>query len=328
MSIADSPSPAVASTCAIASTPEQQEFLSDVMQGLSADRKSIPSKYFYDQRGSQLFDAICELPEYYPTRTEATIMRRDIDPMVRHIGQGVRLVEYGSGSSVKTRILLRHLIEPHDYVPVDISEEHLHATADDLRSEFQSLAIHPVVADFTQPFDLPPDRGATRRCYYFPGSTIGNFDADDAEALLSKMADEAEQGDGLLIGFDLQKDVAVLEAAYDDAQGVTAAFNINLLHRMNQELGADFDIDAFEHRSFYNRRYHRIEMHLVSRGKQKVSIGGKTFCFDDGESIRTEYSHKYTREGFTALAARSGWKSKAFWTDDRSYFAVMYLTRV
>ncbi|NND96123.1 MAG: L-histidine N(alpha)-methyltransferase [Pirellulaceae bacterium] len=303
------------------------DFLMDVIKGMSSVPRSLAAKYFYDETGSKLFDQICELPEYYPTRTESQIMARYATSMADCIGPNCRLIEYGSGSSIKTRILLDHLVDPAVYVPVDISDEHLRATAENLSPEYPLLPIAPVSADFTAPFDLPrAGVGVDRTCIYFPGSTIGNFSPRDAQRLLAGMP-SCGRADGLLIGFDLQKDVAVLEAAYNDQRGVTAAFNKNLLARINRELYADFDLSRFHHLAFYNSNQSRIEMHLRSRCAQEVHIAGQSFQLQRAETIRTEYSHKYTIEGFSAMAARAGWASRRTWTDEQNYFAVMYLER-
>ena len=228
-------------------------FLADVLAGLGRDRKELPCKYLYDATGSELFDAICELPEYYPTRTELAIMRANAADMADRLGAGCLVVEYGSGSSVKTRILLRHLARPTAYVPVDISRDHLLKSAADLGQRFPDVEVKPVAADFTKPFDLPPvARDVNRRVVYFPGSTIGNFTPPEALGLLRTIADQCGPGGGLLIGVDMKKDPAVLKAAYDDAAGVTAGFNLNLLVRINRELAADFDLKGFRHRAEYN----------------------------------------------------------------------------
>ncbi len=302
------------------------EFLSDVIRGLSAPSPWLPSKYFYDQRGSILFDQICELEEYYPTRVESHLMERSAQQMAACLGSNIRLIEYGSGSSGKTRMLLDNLIEPLDYVPVDISGEHLLRTAARLRAEYPLLNVAPVIADFTATFDLPPAAfGTSRTCIYFPGSTIGNFTLAEATRLLASMAVVCGDEGGLLIGFDLQKKIPILEAAYNDRQGVTAEFNKNLLHRINRELRGNFDVDRFEHHAYYDSTANRIEMRLISQYDQAVSIAGRRFSFDAGTAIRTEYSHKYTVDGFAKTAAKVGWRCEEFWTDPEEFFAVMYL---
>ena len=307
--------------------PDVAQLRADVVAGLSLPQKRLPSKYFYDERGSQLFDRICELEEYYPTRTELAIMHAHVGEMIERIGPGALLIEYGSGSSLKTRILLDHLERPAGYAPVDVSREHLLATAEALAAEYPHVPIHPVCADFTGAYELPAfaTEGA-RRVVYFPGSTIGNFPPEAAQRLLAHLAHVCGRGGGALIGIDLQKSPAVLEAAYNDAEGVTAEFNLNLLERIDRELGADFDLRRFAHRAFYNRERGCIEMHLESLADQKVSIGDRIFAFRAGETIHTELSYKYTREGFAALAARAGLTLVEEWTDPAKLFAVVYLT--
>ncbi|MEM6989464.1 MAG: ergothioneine biosynthesis protein EgtB [Myxococcota bacterium] len=305
--------------------PEAGSFMADVLRGLSKPRKSMPTQYLYDELGSQLFDEICELEEYYPTRTELSIMGARVGEMADAIGPDALVIEYGSGSSIKTRLLLESLHEPVAYVPVDISREHLMRSARTLAERFEGLEVLPVCADFTVPFDVPePSRQPSRRIVYFPGSTIGNFEPEDAVTLLRTMAEEAGPGGGLLIGVDLRKDAAVLEAAYDDSKGVTAAFNLNLLTRANRELGADFDVAKFRHRAPYDREAGRVEMLLVSEAEQEVTIRGRRFRFEAGEEIHTEYSHKYTVEGFAALAAQAGFRSVHAWTDENALFSVHY----
>ena len=300
--------------------------LDDVLRGLSATSKWLSPIYFYDRRGSQLFDQICALPEYYPTRTELAILRADIDEMAEAIGPGASLIELGSGSSQKTRIPLEHLEELVAYVPVDISREHLLASAEALRASYPALEILPVCADFTQPFELPvTTRPPQRTIVYFPGSTIGNFDPNGAVELLGQMARIAGPTGGVLIGVDLEKPVAILERAYNDSAGVTALFNLNLLRRLNRELGADFDVEAYSHRAVWNPSHHRIEMHLVSSRAQSIHIDGVEFNVREGESIHTESSYKYTLPRFAALATRASLTVAQTWTDPRALFSVIYL---
>ncbi|MCC9644412.1 L-histidine N(alpha)-methyltransferase [Rhodopirellula sp. JC740] len=284
---------------------------------------SLPSKYFYDQTGSELFDAICELDEYYPTRTEASIMQDNIDEMVDAIGTAGRLIEYGSGSSLKTRLLLDNMYPEVAYVPVDISGDYLQQVADQLRGDFPDRRIDPIAADFTRPFQLPKQQHAqSRDVVYFPGSTIGNFRPAAASSLLSQMRNQVGRGGGLLIGFDLQKAPAVLEAAYDDRRGVTALFNLNLLRHLNRVAGANFQMEQYRHVAFYNDINHRIEMHLESTREQRVQLAGCSRTIRKGERILTEYSHKYSMDGFTRMAADSGWRRESVWTDPNEYFAV------
>ena len=309
-------------------TSPAAEFLEDVLKGLSSAPRSVPSKYFYNDIGSTFFDAICELDEYYPTRVESEIMNRYGNEIACRLGSEVRLVEYGSGSSTKTRILLDHLVNPCLYVPVDISNQHLNRTADALAKDYPLLSVAPVAADFTRPFAVPKGEfEPCRTCVYFPGSTIGNFAQAEAIQLLADIAHRCERGDGLLIGFDLRKDIDVLESAYNDRAGVTAAFNKNLLHRMNSELSANFNTYQFSHHAFFNDAAGRIEMHLVSQREQTVSIADYSFQFDRNETICTEYSHKYSISEFKRMTAQVGWQCKETWTDERHYFAVMYLER-
>lgn len=305
--------------------PTVAVFLDDVVEGLSQSPKCLPCKYFYDERGSQLFDQICELDEYYLTRAELSVMRQYAGEMAEQIGPEVMLVEYGSGSSIKTRLLLDHLPDPVAYVPVDISREHLEQTAKALAEDYPHIEVLPVCADFTQEFDLPVSvREPSHAAVYFPGSTIGNFTPDEASELLGYIAPLCGTGGGLLIGIDLQKDVGTIEAAYDDAQGVTADFNLNLLRRINRELGGDFRLDRFRHRAVYNPRLGRVELGLASQCRQQVDVAGESFTFEKGEEIRTEYSHKYTIDGFADLAAEVGLTLRRRWTDEASRFAVLH----
>jgi len=301
------------------------EFLDDVLTGLHASPKQLPSKYLYDQRGSQLFDAICLLDEYYLTRCEDQIIKQHSHEMAEQIGPGVMLVEYGSGSSTKTRALLKQLEDPIAYVPVDISGEHLAESASVLSQDFPQLEVLPVCADFTQPFSLPASiRKPTHAAVFFPGSTIGNFENEDALAMLKQIAELCGRGGGLLIGIDLQKDVDLIESAYNDAEGVTAEFTLNLIRHMNRELGSDFSLDKFSHKAFYDDAADRIEISLVSRCDHRVTVCDQSFAFEEGERILTEYSHKYTIEGFAALAAEVGLTLRRSWTDDRQMFAVLH----
>jgi dimethylhistidine N-methyltransferase len=300
----------------------------EVLAGLRRPQKMLSPKYFYDAYGSQLFDRITELDEYYPTRTETAILRQHIDPIAARLGPHLTLVEYGSGSSVKTRILLDHLDALAAYVPIDISEAHLLQTAARLRQGYPRLPIHPVVADYTTPVNLDfIDRQTSPVVVFFPGSTIGNFAPQEAAAFLAHVAEVAGPGGGLLIGVDLQKDVAVLEGAYNDAQGVTAAFNRNILVHLNQALGATFQPQCFDHHAFYNAAEGRIEMHLVSRREQCVRLGSAAIHFSAGETICTEYSYKFTLDGFAHLAARAGFKVVEVWTDPQVWFSVQYLVQ-
>jgi dimethylhistidine N-methyltransferase len=296
-------------------------FREDVISGLSAPLKALPPKYFYDARGSRLFEAICKLPEYYPTRAEIALMRQHLADIARFAGSGCELVEYGSGASVKIRLLLRR-IRPAVYVPVDISESALRDAADKLSRAFPWLSIAAVVGDFSQPLKIPAFRGKGRRVVYFPGSTIGNLTPEESHAFLRMTRGQVGPSGAMLVGVDLKKDANVLHAAYNDAKGVTAAFNLNLLARINAELGGNFDLRRFAHYAYYNTSLGRIEMHLVSLAKQTVDIGNYRFGFDVGESIHTENSCKYSVEEFRALAANAGFRSAKVWTDARQLFSV------
>lgn len=306
--------------------PGRDDFRAQVLRGLSQKRKQLPCKFFYDQRGSQLFDRICELPEYYLTRTELSVLERNAGEMAEALGTRCTVVEYGSGSSLKTRLLLDALRDPAGYVPLDISREHLLEAAGRLTAAYPTLPVHPVCADYTRPFTVPDCDGSSRTVVYFPGSTIGNFEPHEARAFLRATAQRCGTGGGLLIGVDLKKDPAVLHAAYNDAAGVTAEFNLNLLRRINRELEGTFDEDRFAHYAFYNPRLGRIEMHLVSAAAQSARAGGETFHFREGETVFTESSYKYTLEEFESLADAAGWTSRQTWTDPRRLFSVRYLT--
>jgi len=299
------------------------EFATDVVAGLSATPKRLPPKYFYDERGSQLFEAITALKEYYPTRCELAILREHNADIARVFGPKTALVEFGTGSTRKVRILLEAAKTVEAYVPVDISAEMLSREAAQLQHDHPRLRVLPVAADFTLPFRLPSAIVGLARAGFFPGSTIGNFEPHDAAAFLRHAARMLGARATLIVGVDLVKDAGVLNAAYDDAQGVTAQFNLNLLARLNRELSADFDLDAFSHRAFYNSERRRIEMHLVSGRPQKVHIAGRAIEFAAGETIHTENSYKYTIESFGLLARSAGWTPVDSWTD--GYFLVQAL---
>jgi len=305
--------------------PPVADFRADVLAGLSRSRKRLPAKYFYDAVGSRLFDRICELPEYYPTRTELAILKRHSPEMAGWCGPGCLLIELGAGSLTKVRFLLDHLERPAGYVPVDVSGDHLRVAATTLAADYPTLPVRPAVADFTAAFALPLI-SARRRVVYFPGSTIGNFEPAEADTLLRRVARLVGPGGGLILGVDLRKSADVLEPAYNDAAGVTAAFNRNLLARINRELDGDFDLPAFRHHAFYNAGRSRIEMHLVSGRRQRVRVGPTVFDFRPGETIHTENSHKYDVRELSERAAGCGWELAATWADERSYFAVLGLT--
>jgi dimethylhistidine N-methyltransferase len=303
--------------------------LDEILEGLSRPQKALSPKFFYDEHGSKLFDVICELPEYYPTKTELDIMRTHMDEIVALVGPQASLIEFGSGSSLKTRMLLENLDRLAAYVPVEISREHLMAAADALAAEYPDIEVWPVLADFMQPFDLPtPTVMPVRNIVYFPGSTIGNFSPEDAHSLLQVMHEEAGEDGALLIGVDLQKDTDVIERAYNDSAGVTARFNLNMLSRINREFGADFSTDLFHHRAVYNEDHGRLEMYLISECEQDVRIDGRSIPFVKGEALLTEHSHKYTLRQFAGMARRAGFRVDTVWTDPRELFSVQYCLRV
>ncbi len=296
-------------------------FAGDVIEDLSQHPKRLSPKYFYDAAGSELFEQITRLPEYYPTRTELSILR-DRGPAISSIiPKDAALVEFGAGATTKVRLLLRRC-DFGAYVPVDISGDFLKAQADALRRDFPDLDVYPVAADFTAPFALPDPIAAMPKVGFFPGSTLGNFEPHEACAFLRSARDILGSGAQMVIGVDLEKDERVLYQAYNDKAGVTARFNLNVLHRINRELGGNFDVSAFIHRAIYNRDRHRIEMHLISRKAQSVRVLGRSFSFRAGESIHTENSYKYSLERFTALARGSGWTPRESWTDAAGMFSV------
>jgi len=308
-------------------SPAPGDIRSEVLEGLGKRPRELPPKYFYDERGSALFARITELPEYYPTRTEAKIMRDNGPEISRIIGPDALIIEYGAGNSEKTRILLDHLDDPAGYVPIDISGDHLMESATELAAEYPDLSVLPVCADYDQPFEIPvPDHLVGNQVFYFPGSTIGNFHHDDAVEFLRGMIAHAGRGCSLLIGVDLKKDPDTLHRAYNDSEGVTAAFNLNMLLLLNREIGCDFDIEQWQHRALYNEEAGRIEMHLVSAIDQPVTIGDHEIPFAAGDFIWTESSYKYTVTGFGRLAARAGFTQQHVWTDASRLFSVQYLT--
>ena len=297
-------------------------FADHVINGLGDSPKWLSAKYFYDAAGSDLFEQITQLPEYYPTRTELSILASNARAMSAYIPLAAALVEFGTGSTKKARILLNAAPQIAAYVPVDISTEFLAQEAAAVRRDFPNIAVLPVAADFTRDFDLPAQIRNRPRVGFFPGSTIGNFEPQDAAEFLRQAGRILGAGATMIVGVDRIKDEAVLNAAYDDAAGVTARFNLNILRRMNRELGGDFDLSAFRHRAFYNVADHRIEMHLESLKAQTVTVAGRAFSFAKGETIHTENSYKYTVDSFRALAADAGSRPVATWTDANDYFAV------
>ncbi len=303
------------------------DFLTEVIAGLFHKPRTLPCKYFYDARGAELFQKICELPEYYVTRTEIDILDRHGAEIASELGPDVELIGLGTGAGTKTRILIEALEKPAVYMPVDISEKQLYESAAIFRKVFPDLEVLPVCADYLQPVVLPaPRRNASRKIVYFPGSTLGNFEPDEAADFLRRIGRLCGDGGGLLIGVDLQKDRAVIEAAYNDSQGVTAEFNLNLLVRANRELGADFDLKKWRHRAIYNSREGRIEMYLISEAPQIAHINGHEFSFRAGEKILTEYSYKHTPESFSKLASTAGFKFQKMWTDAARLFGVFFFS--
>ena len=300
---------------------ETSAFGRDVIGDLSQHPKRLSPKYFYDSTGSELFEQITVLPEYYPTRTELTILRDRGRAISAIIPKKAALVEFGAGATTKVRLLLNQCAFGA-YVPVDISGDFLTAQADALRADFPSLAVYPVTADFTAPFELPQAIRAMPKVGFFPGSTLGNFEPHEACAFLRSARDILGQGAQMVIGVDLEKDERVLYDAYNDKAGVTARFNLNVLHRINRELGGNFDLSAFTHRAIYNRERNRIEMHLISKKSQTARLLGTSFSFRAGESIHTENSYKYSLERFAALAQGAGWRVRESWTDSAKMFSV------
>jgi L-histidine Nalpha-methyltransferase len=305
--------------------PKAAEFLSEVVSGLSQRPRTLPCKFFYDQHGAELFQAICEQPEYYITRTELKILQEFGADMASHLGEAIELIGLGTGAGTKTRILLTQLKDPAVYVPVDISSAQLLRSTTLFRQLFPDLEILPVCADYLQRFELPtPTRHASRKVVYFPGSTIGNFDPPEATEFLRRIAALCRPAGGLLIGVDLKKDSLTLEKAYNDAQGVTAAFNLNLLSRANRDLGANFDLHLWKHRAIYDPVRGRIEMHLISLCDQLVTIRDHQFSFDRNEPIITEYSYKHSPEEFENMARSVGFALRKVWTDKQKLFGVFY----
>jgi dimethylhistidine N-methyltransferase len=300
----------------------EDEFAFSVIEGLSKACKVLPCRYFYDARGSELFEEITRQPEYYPTRTEARILEDNADEIVEIIGDGELLVEFGSGSSLKTEILLDRILPSVAYVPIDVSEAALADAKARLAKRYPVLDVRPIVANFSRAVTLPPDLGERRKTGFFPGSTIGNLSPREAEGLLAVFGKVIGKGGRLIIGVDLKKDPRILIDAYNDASGVTAAFNLNLLHRINRELGANFDPDDFRHEAIYDPQHGRIEMHLVSTRDHRVDIRERSFRFKSGESIHTENSYKYTVEQFRDVACASGWDAQRVWIDAKRHFSV------
>ena len=300
------------------------DILTEVLKGLSLPQKMLPSKLFYDEKGSQLFDEICELDEYYPTRTEMQIMLDNIKEMGELLGDGTMLIELGSGSSQKIKLLLDHIPGLAGYIPVDISSKHLINSSKILKEKYPHINIFPLAADYTKYFELPIiNKSYDHRAVYFPGSTIGNFTKNEAREFINRIADIAGKNGGLIIGVDLRKDKEILEAAYNDKKGITAAFNLNILNHINEKLSTDFDINKFKHFAFFNEEIGRIEMHLVSTDEQVVKINQSNFSFKRDEHIITEYSYKYSLQDFEELASDK-FDLKRVWKDDKNLFSIQY----
>jgi dimethylhistidine N-methyltransferase len=305
----------------------KENFRAEVIAGLSKSPRELPCKFFYDEAGARLFQRICDLSEYYITRTEIGILRVHGAEIAKALGPQIELIGLGTGAGTKTQILLEELERSAVYVPIDISKEQLEQSAARFRKMFPSLQILPVATDYLEPFELPlPRQLSARSIIYFPGSTIGNFEPDLAGEFLTRLVDLAGDGGGLLIGVDLQKDRHVIEAAYNDSAGVTAQFNKNVLDRINRELGGDFNLAHWQHYAVYNPAEGRIELYLISEIDQTAKIGGHSFRFRAGEKVLTEYSYKHTINGFIMLARQAGFHFQQVWTDDARWFGVFYFT--
>jgi dimethylhistidine N-methyltransferase len=305
---------------------QHEAFRADVLAGLAKRQKTLPSRWLYDQRGSELFEEITRLDEYYLTRTETAILRRYAGEMAALCGEGAALLEYGAGAAIKTEILIDALKAPRMYAPIDIAAEFLAQTVERIRDRRPELPTRPVIADFTVDFDIPADIPAGRRTAFFPGSTLGNLGGSDAAALLRRMRRQVGERGKAIIGVDLRKDVETLIAAYDDQRGVTAEFNLNLLRRINRELKGDFDVEAFTHEARWNEPESAIEMRLVSRKPQVAAVAGRSFAFAQGETIHTETCRKFEVAGFAFAAQRSGWRVDKIWSDPAELFAVFGLS--
>ena len=305
---------------------QHEAFRADVLAGLSQRQKTLPSRWLYDQRGSELFEEITRLDEYYLTRTETAILRAHAEEMAALCGDGGVLLEYGAGAAIKSEILINALHAPHVYAPIDIAADFLAETIERFRDRFPDLPVRPIITDFTADFDIPADVPARPRAAFFPGSTLGNLGTSDAAALLRRMREHVGRSGKAIIGVDLRKEVETLIAAYDDSQGVTADFNLNLLRRINRELEGDFALEAFAHEARWNERESAIEMHLVSLKPQTVSVAGSSFAFAQGETIHTETCRKFDVAGFAQAAQRSGWRVDKLWSDAAQLFAVFGLS--
>jgi len=301
--------------------------LDEIINGLKSPQKYIPSKLFYDERGSQLFDQICELDEYYLTRTELSIIENNINGITHLIDENTLFIEFGSGSSLKTRRILKNIHKTAGYIPIDISEEHLKNSVSLLKSEFPNLDIFPIAADFTKPIQFPDIfKDVTRRVLFFPGSSIGNFTDEESKKFIHIASVNCGSEGGLLIGIDMLKDKDIIESAYNDSKGITSEFNLNILSRINTDFGAGFNLDNFSHNAVFNQKKSRIEMYLVSNAEQNVRLNGSTIKFQKNESILTEYSHKYTLENFRSIVEEY-FEIEDIWTDDKKFFSLLYLKK-
>lgn len=307
--------------------PVDQTFLREVCEGLSRAQKTLPCKYFYDDKGSRLFEKICELPEYYITRTELALLEKIKTDLAELIGKNATIIEPGAGAGIKIRTLLKAIDNPESYVPMDISEEFLFYSAQIIQKEFPKIEIMPIKGDFSHPVKWLGKPDNNNRVVFFPGSTIGNFEKHQAVKFLSNMHLLMGKDGALIIGVDLVKEQSILESAYNDSKGITEAFNKNLLDRINRNLNADFDLNQFDHDAIYNQQRQRIEMHLVSRQQQTVKINGASFSFLTGETIHTENSHKYSVQGFLQMALEAKLKCVKTWTDDQQMFSIHYLVQ-
>ena len=311
------------------SLPQEQEFLADVLNGLAQPRKTLPCKYFYDERGSQLFESICETPEYYITRTELGILTENMQHIADLVGPGSDILEFGSGAGIKIRLLLEGLHNPRSYIPIDISREILESSARTLLEQFPQVQVIPIVGDYHKDIELPAAfkaQSAHRKLVFFPGSTISNFTPQEADAFLGRIRSLLSEGDGLLIGVDCIKPTAILNAAYNDVAGYTAAFNLNLLQRIEDTFDTNLKTRHFFHHAYFNESESRIEMHLVSKLDQLIEIEGQRFSFRKGETIHTENSYKYSLQGFGDLAQRAGFEITTVWQDPDKLFSLQYLT--
>lgn len=303
----------------------QDDILNEVITGLRQQQKRLPSKLFYDEKGSALFNEICELEEYYPTRTEMQIMQDNIEEIGSLLGEGTLLIELGSGSSTKIRLLLDHIPGLAGYVPIDISTEHLIQSSESLREEYPDLNIYPLAADYTKDFHLPfIGNPYDHIAAFYPGSTVGNFRQDEAKKFLARIAKIIGKNGGIIIGVDLKKDKKTLEAAYNDKRGVTAKFNLNILTHINNEVNSNFDMDKFEHLAFYNEKMGRIEMHLISKEDHRIGLNRTSIHFKKNENILTEYSYKYSVEEFASLVSDL-FEVRKVWTDSDNLFSIQYL---